>query len=609
MSAVETETRAPARKRETKAQAVPRFGPLWRLLQPIRGRLIIACVIGAVGASASVVPFIAVANLAESLLSPAADSAGAIWTWGLVAVGALLLRFVCVFIAGGITHYSDTGFQLLIRRRMATWLGRVPLGWFTVRTSGSVKKSVSDDVMSMHHLIAHTALEVIDGLIIPLVTMVYLFSIDWRMSMFVTLPLMVGVVLYGAQVAKLRPRIAEYAEAMSDINGSAVEFVQGISVVKTFGQTGKGYRRFLDAAAHFLDLTGPKTRGTMKASALAETVLAPLTSLVIIVAAGAGLAASGALDPVTVIPFVLLGIGVTAPLTTLWLTATATTEAAEAAERVLDILSTPALEVPEAPKTPTDSTVALEQVTFSYDADRTALEDVSLRLEPGTTTALVGRSGSGKTTIAKLIPRFWDPASGRITIGDVDIREIAPTELYRQVSFVFQDVQLLSTTVRDNIRLARPDASAADVENAARAAQIHDRILELPRGFDSVVGDDALFSGGEAQRVSIARAILADTPVLILDEATAFADPESEALIQDALSALTAGRTLLVIAHRLSTVQGADQIVVVDDGQIVERGRHDALLSEEGLYATLWASHERASTWHPTTRQETEVTR
>ena len=240
---------------------------------------------------------------------------------------------------------------------------------------------------------------------------------------------------------------------------------------------------------------------------------------------------------------------------------------------------------------PHGNSVEFDAVTFSYDGDHDVLHDVSVTLPAGSITALVGPSGSGKSTLATLVPRFHDVASGAVRIGGVDVRDVDPTVLYRQVGFVLQDVQLLGISIADNIRLGRGDATDEEVYTAAEAAHIHGRILDLPNGYASVVGEDAHFSGGEAQRISIARALLADTPILVLDEATAFADPDSEAQIQAALSRLIEGRTVLVIAHRLGSVVGADNIVVLADGRVAEQGRHDELVDRGGHYARMWASY------------------
>jgi len=559
----------------------------------------VAVLVQVVAAAASVVPFIAVASLANALIQHGLSQPDEIWRWGWVAVVALVIRALATLIAGAITHYADNDLQLILRRRLAARLERAPLGWFTQRSAGAVKKGVADDVAAMHHLVSHAELELTNAIVVPLVTLVYLFSINWALALVVLVPMVLGFYLYGLQLKAGAGKMQEYSASMERVTSAGIEFMQGIAVVKTFGQSGRAHRRFLDATTAFIDFFWGMVMGTRRTTAAGDVVLAPIASLVVVLGGGALFAQLGWIEPVTIIPFALLGLGLTGPLFAMWYALTSVQQAQSAAVRVQELLDTPVLDESETNAVPEDEVLQLRGVSFSYDGEHDALRGVDLTLSPGTTTALVGRSGSGKTTVSRLIPRFWDPSSGQILLGGQDLRTLSTEELFRHVSFVFQDVQLLRTTVLDNIRMARPQATAGEVHAAARSAQIHDRILELPRGYDSIIGEDALLSGGEAQRVSIARAILADTPILVLDEATAFADPESEALIQDALSELTTGRTLLVIAHRLSTIEHADQIVVLDSGRIAERGTHLELVAADGIYAQLWADHERASSWTP----------
>lgn len=579
----------------SRGEAAPGEGksPIGRLLAPVRGVLVLACVLQGVGAAAGIVPFIALAELGRVLLADSAPDEARAWTIAWLGVGALFLRLALLMAANALTHFADVDFQLDLRRRLAARLGRVPLGWFTERNAGQVKKALQDDVAALHHLVGHAYLNLASGIVTPLVALAYLLWIDWRFTLVAILPLLLGLLLFALQMRGYGDKMAAYNTALGKVNAAAVEFVQGIAVIKTFGQAHKAHRRFLEETRRFVEYFWNWVRGLLRVSAASEVVLSPLFSLVVILTGGALFVAQGWMSPAEVLAFAILGLGLTAPFLTLAYAQNDVMLAKAAAARLVALLDTPVLPERASGGRPDGLAVAFEAVSFSYDGRSDVLRDIDLRLEPGTVTALVGPSGSGKTTLAKLLPRFWDPSAGRITLGGAPIDELPASELYRRIGFVFQDVQLLRASLCENIALARPDAAAEEVEAAARAAQIHDRILALPRGYDSVAGEDARLSGGEAQRVSIARAILADTAIVVLDEATAFADPESEAAIQDALSNLVAGRTLLVIAHRLHSILGADQICVLDRGRIVERGRHTELLAAGGLYARLWAVSER----------------
>ena len=409
------------------------------------------------------------------------------------------------------------------------------------------------------------------------------------------MPLAAGIALYAIQMRGYGDKVAAYDTALERINAASVEFVQGIGVVKAFGQTGRAHRRFVEAADDFAATFWAWVRGLLGLAAAAEIVTSPLACLTLILGAGTAFASAGWLSPADLLVFAVLGVGLPAPIVTLGYAANQLQSARQAAGRLQALLATPVLAAPATPRRPDGDEVRFEGVAFSYDGAHDALRGIDLVLQPGTVTALVGASGSGKTTLARLLARFHDPTAGRVTLGGVDLAEIERAELCRHVGFVFQDAMLLRTTVADNLRLGRPCASDAELERAARAAHIHERIVALPRGYETVVGEDARLSGGEQQRLSIARALVADAPILVLDEATAFADPDAEAAIQQGLSRLAAGRTLLVVAHRLAVVSGADQIVVLDRGRAIERGRHEQLVARGGAYAAMWAAHERAA--------------
>ncbi|TVL91161.1 ABC transporter ATP-binding protein [Streptomyces sp. SAJ15] len=570
---------------------------LGALLRPVRPRLGTAIGLQAVGAVVAVVPFAAVAELAEVLLTDGPVDENRAWTVAAIAAGALMVWLALTTLAGALAHGADLDFQLSVRRRLVDRLGRVPLGWFTDRGAGGVGKAVQHDVDTMHHLVAHALLNLTTSVVTPLATLVYLFWVDWRMALILLIPIAVGLALFLRMMLTMESQTAAFDEAQQRIVSRVVEFVEGIAVVKMFGQARRAHRQYGQAADDFAEFFLAWISKSYRASAASELAMSPVTVLLTVLTGGTALVSAGHLPAVDLLPFAILGLGLAGPMQALHYYSHDVEKAGAAAKRVGALLAAPELAVPAAPRQPRldgGARVELSGVEFGYDTDRPVLSDIDLVLEPGTVTALVGTSGSGKTTLAKLLPRFFDPTAGTVTIGGVDLRDIAPDRLYRLVSFVLQDVQLLDASVRDNIRLARPEADEETVRRAARAAAVDERVEALPRGYDSVVGRDVRFSGGEAQRLSIARAILADTPIVVLDEATAHADPESEALIQDALSELAAGRTVLVVAHRLASVVGVDRIVVLEQGRMVEQGTHEELLAAGGRYARMWRLQERS---------------
>ncbi|MFI1015264.1 ABC transporter ATP-binding protein [Streptomyces sp. NPDC020965] len=607
MNPTTTEADAPAAARsgedppgteQPPAPAPPTDAPatLGALLRPVRGPLGASAALAAVAAFAGVVPLICLVELAQVLLPGVRGGAvdeGAAWTAAGIAAGALALRLILMLAASTVSHLADVRLGSSVRRAVVRRLGRVPLGWFTDRNSGLVKKAVQDDVGALHHLVAHSVTELTTAVVVPTTILGYLLLTDPLMTVVTLLPVCAG--LLGLKIATrgTTEKMVEYAGSLGRLGSVTVGFVDGITEVKSFSTIGSAHRAYREAADDFDSRHHDWMRSSSAGATFMEIALSPMTLLLTTTVAGAALLRAGWLDgPLELLPFIVLGLAIPAPVLAVGFNYHALLAARGAADRVRQILAEPELpSVPHGPALPaTGSTIHFDAVDFAY-GDTTVLHGIDLTLAPGTMTALVGPSGSGKSTLAKLLARFHDPVAGRVTVDGTDLRRLPFADLYEYVGFVFQDTTPLRLSLRDNIRLARPDADDDDVMRAARAAHIADVIERLPKGLDSVIGTDATLSGGESQRVAIARAILADRPVLILDEATSAVDPDSEAGIQQALNALVADRTVLVVAHRLHTVRHADQIVVLDGGRIAARGTHDELLCGGGLYPALWAAH------------------
>lgn len=561
-----------------------------RLLAPLRPVLILTGVLQGLVTLIQLAPFVLLVELARLLLVGAESTR--LWTLGiwavvLMGVGALLASALTLWL-----HAVDARFERDLRQRLLGTLARLPLGWFTARGSGKIKQLVQDDTLALHYLVTHAVSDAVSAIVAPLAVLVYLFAVDWRVALVLFVPVLVYVVVMVVMVVQSGTKTAQamrWAERMSVEAGG---YLEGQPVVRVFGgAAASSFRARLDEYLGFLS-SWQRPFTTQKT--VMDLATRPATFLLLIMSFGTVLIVTGGMEPVTLLPFLLLGTTFGARLLGVGYGLSGLRGGLLAARRVQNALDEPALEASEAtgpePVGEPTGRVEFDDVGFSYRPGVPVIREVSLVLEPGTVTALVGPSGSGKSTLASLLARFHDVETGGIRVGGRDVRELTAEELYARVGFVFQDAQLVHGTVRENIALAVPDADAEQVEAAAVAAQIHDRIVRMPDGYDTVLGPDAALSGGERQRLTIARAILADTPVLVLDEATAFADPESEYLVQQALNRLTAGRTVLVIAHRLHTITGVDRIVVLDGGATAETGTHDELLSADGRYRRLWAA-------------------
>ncbi|MEM8797202.1 MAG: ABC transporter ATP-binding protein [Pseudomonadota bacterium] len=576
---------------------------VWTLMRPVMGRIWIGMILAASGTTASLLAVAALSLVVHVLItSEPIVFLGREWgIQALVTAALILTAFTILFrlIAFLVSHFAAYLLEEILRTRLSDHLAKLPLGSALESGSGAIKKILLDDVRGLHVYVADSTPLIGRSVAGPIVTLILLFAIDWRLALASMAVFVLGMITLNLAMKDSKELREAYDECNEEINAAAIEFVQAMPVVRTFDTGTSTFKRYHTMLVNFRDMLAKWIVLTSNAARFAILILGPLPTLVVVSIAGILLYSQGLISFSVLMAFWLLSTGVAEALMPLMWLMNMNRMAEIGAIRINDYLSRPPLPAVTNPASPKDASIFFENVDFAYpNRKQLALSGASFTADEGTVTALVGPSGSGKSTIAKLIPRFYDVTGGAIKVGGVDVRNIPTDELMKHVSFVFQDTFLFHETIMENIRIAKPSATDDEVKEAARQAMAHDFIMETPSGYDTIAGDRGTrLSGGQRQRITIARAILRNAPILVLDEATAFADPENEAMIIQALAHLMRGRTVLIIAHRLSTIRDADQILVLDHGQIVERGKHDRLVQLDGVYSKLWRNHEEAQGW------------
>lgn len=570
-----------------------------------RGRkLTLACVLSVLSSAARIVPFFTIYGVVRELLAhyqePSMVNQNAILMLCAVTFGAALVYGLCAFISSALSHTAAYEIIYDLRLQLMEKLSRVSSGFFTSTTQGAIKKVVSDDSNQIEAFLAHHLCEIAAAVATPVFTLLYLFGMDWRLAIVTLLPILVSLVLLSAclkQPNKAALQV-ELHDAQERMQGTVVEYIHGMSVIKVFNRTLSAFRRFEEDLNHFTEVVDRTARANAKSMGayyafFGAQLLFLLPAVLLLIPM-----AESYLDFLPVILlFFLVGSGLKEPMENLMQMVILSGRIVEGVSRIDNMLRQPEPDQDGAGD-PTTFDVEFSDVEFAYTEGIPAVDHVSFHLSQGTVTGLVGPSGGGKSTLAQLLLRFYGPQGGTIRIGGVDIREIPPARLMELVAYVFQDSVLFTDTIENNIRMGNTKVTMEEVEQAARNAGIHEVIQALPQGYQTVVGrDDAYLSGGEKQRLAIARVFLKDAPIIILDEATAYADAENEAKIQAAFAKLAQNKTVLMIAHRLKTVERADQILVMDKGKLVGAGTHEELLTGCETYKHLVDANLRRDRW------------
>jgi ATP-binding cassette subfamily B protein len=586
------------------------FSRLMELTGKLKILLIFGCILSAIGSLLTLGPFVYIYFIIKEILIVSGNislvNTGLVISYGWLALFYAVSGILVTFAALMCTHVVAFKTIKNVRYDLLKHLATLPLGFHTLNPSGKVRKIVETNTLQLEDFIAHRLPDLIGSLVTPAAIIILLLYFDWVLGIICLIPLIAGFAIQYSIMKRSSKKFLEiYQNSLEDMNNSAVEYVRGISVVKVFGQTIYSFKNFYDSIIRYKDFVLKYTLSMEKSMSLFVTIING--AFFLLVPAGIILSSYATNYESFVLSFIFYAIF--APVTASMLmkimyTASDQMMVSESLKKIDVLFEEKPLKESEKPEKPENNNIAFNNVSFSYATqdkkkEEMALEDISFKVDEGKIIALVGPSGGGKTTIANLIPRFWDVDKGEITIGNVNVKEIAYPELMDRMSIVFQDVYLFKDSILNNIKFPKPNASKEEVLEAAKLAQCEDILEKLPDGIDTVIGTKGVYlSGGEKQRIALARAILKDSPIIISDEATAFADPENEHKIQLAFEELTKHKTVIMIAHRLSSIKNVDEILVIKKGKILEKGTHNELLKNESLYAKMWKEYQLGLSWN-----------
>ncbi|MGI5985026.1 MAG: ABC transporter ATP-binding protein [Clostridiales bacterium] len=564
---------------------------------------ITGCTLSGISAVLSLLPYIFIWFVIRDVFAALPDLSGAtgLTHYGWMAVAFAAASVLVYFAALMCTHLAAFRTARNMRQAAVEHIVTLPLGFFSGNQSGRLRKIIDSNADMTESLLAHQLPDLVGAVVTPVAAIALLFVFDWRLGLLSLVPMILSVYLMTLMMGgKNADFFSRYQIELEKMSSHAVEYVRGIPVLKVFQQTVYSFKSFYKAIMSYNKLAtdyAMSCRGPMTAftTALNGTFLLLIPAGMLL----AGTSSDGRETLLNLIFYILFTPACAGMMNRIMHASEALMKADEAVRKLDQIMLEKPLKEADNPKIPQSNSIEFKNVAFTYPgASRPALRNVSFVIPQGSTAALVGPSGGGKTTAANLIPRFWDVEKGQVLVGGVDVREIRSEDLMSRVAFVFQDTHLFKASLLDNIRAARPEASRAEALRAAHDAQCDDILEKLPNGIDTVVGTKGVYlSGGEQQRIALARAILKDAPIIVLDEATAFADPENEYMIQKAFETLTKGKTVLMIAHRLSTVRNADKIIVLENGSLTEQGNHEELLAGNKLYSAMWQDYQKSAQW------------